>query len=87
MRGGLHHFCMLYGGGAPSEIINFLVNSYQSLYPNHEFDWIDVRKMKMDGTDFRLQCCISCGADHVVENVWPYLLPPAFVHSYVDAWL
>jgi hypothetical protein len=72
---------------APSEIINFLVNSYQSLYPNHEFDWIDVRKMKMDGTDFRLQWCISCGAYHVVENVWPYLLPPAFVRSYVDAWL
>jgi hypothetical protein len=42
------------------------------------------KKMKMDGTDFRLQCRISCGADHVVENVWPYLLPSDFVRSYVD---
>jgi hypothetical protein len=29
-------------GDAPSEIIEFLVNSYQSLYPNYEFDWIDM---------------------------------------------
>jgi hypothetical protein len=26
-------------GDAPNEIAQFLVNSYQSLYPNHEFDW------------------------------------------------
>ncbi len=26
-------------GDAPSEIIQFLVNSYKSLYPHHEFDW------------------------------------------------
>jgi len=41
------------------------------------------KKMKMDQSDSRLQCRISCGADHVVENVWPYLLPPNFVRSYV----
>lgn len=29
-------------GDAPIEIINFLINSYQSLYPNHEFDWTDM---------------------------------------------
>ena len=29
-------------GDAPSEIVHFLVNSYQSLYPNHEFDWNDM---------------------------------------------
>ena len=29
-------------GAAPSEIINFLIDSYQSLYPNHEFDWTDM---------------------------------------------
>jgi hypothetical protein len=40
--------------------------------------------MKMDQSDFRLQCRISCGADHVIENVLPYLLPPDFVRSYVD---
>jgi hypothetical protein len=29
-------------GDAPNEIINFLVNSYQSLYPDHDFDWNDM---------------------------------------------
>jgi hypothetical protein len=37
------------------------------------------KKKKMDTLDFRLQCRISCGADNVVGNVWPFLLPPDFV--------
>ena len=41
------------------------------------------KKMKFDHSDFRLQCRINCGAEQVVENVWPYLLPPDFVRSYV----
>ena len=41
------------------------------------------KQLKMDPSDFRLQCRVSCGADHVVENVWPFLLPPEFVRSYV----
>jgi hypothetical protein len=41
------------------------------------------KKMKFDQSDFRLQCRVSCGADHVVETVWPYSLPPDFVRSYV----
>jgi hypothetical protein len=32
-------------------------------------------------SEFRLQCRISCGADYVMENVLPYLLPPDFVRS------
>ena len=42
------------------------------------------KKMKMDESEFRLQCRISCGADAVIENVLPYLLPPYFELSYVD---
>jgi hypothetical protein len=42
------------------------------------------KKFKVDQSDFRLQCRVSCGADHVVENVWPYLLPPDFVRSQID---
>jgi hypothetical protein len=42
------------------------------------------KKMKMDQSDFRLNCRISCGADHVVENLLPYLLPPDFVRSYIN---
>jgi hypothetical protein len=41
-------------------------------------------KMKIGLSDFRLQCRISCGADHVVENVWPYILPPDYVRFYVN---
>jgi hypothetical protein len=29
-------------GDAPSEIVELLVKSYQSLYPNHEFNWNDM---------------------------------------------
>jgi len=36
------------------------------------------KKMKMDESEFRLQCRISCGADAVIVNVLPYLLPPYF---------
>ena len=33
--------------------------------------------MKIDEPGFRNQCRISCGADNVIENVLPYLLPAA----------
>jgi hypothetical protein len=42
------------------------------------------KKMKMDPSEFRLQCRISCGADQVIENVLPYLFPPDFVLSIDD---
>jgi hypothetical protein len=41
----------------------------------------DNEEMNMDQSEFRLKSRISCGADHVVENVLPYLLPPDFVRS------
>ena len=41
------------------------------------------KKLKMDTSEFKLQCRVSCGADYVIQNVWPYLLPPDFVRSYV----
>jgi hypothetical protein len=40
------------------------------------------KKMKFDVKEFRLESRISCGANHVVENVWPYLLPPDFVRAF-----
>ena len=39
------------------------------------------KKIKRDGLEFRLQCRISCGANIVIKNVWPYLLPSDFVRS------
>ena len=41
------------------------------------------KKLRIDQSDFRLQCRISCGADHVVENVLPYLLPDDFERSHL----
>ena len=41
------------------------------------------KKLKFDQSCVRQQYRISCGADHVVENVWPFLLPPDYVRSYV----
>ena len=51
-------------------------------------------KMKIDastidngdamGDNNRLGCRTNCGADFVIENVLPYLLPPNFVRSYVE---
>jgi hypothetical protein len=35
------------------------------------------------GDNNRLDCRTNCGADFVIENVWPYLLPSDFVRSYV----
>ena len=31
-----------FWGDAPTAIVQFLLESYQSLYPNHEFDWTDM---------------------------------------------
>jgi hypothetical protein len=35
------------------------------------------------GDDNMLECRTNCGADFVIENVLPYLLPSDFVRSYV----
>jgi hypothetical protein len=36
------------------------------------------------GDNNRLECRTNCGADFVIENVLPYLLPSDFVRSYVN---
>jgi hypothetical protein len=41
------------------------------------------KELKFDQSEFRQKCRITCGADHVVKNVWPYLLPPDYVRSHV----
>ena len=34
------------------------------------------KKRKIDGSDFRSRCRISCGADIVIQHVLPYLIIP-----------
>jgi hypothetical protein len=41
-RWGATPLLYAFWGAAPAEIIQFLLNSYQSLYPDHEFDWTDM---------------------------------------------
>jgi hypothetical protein len=38
-RWGATPLLYAFWGDAPTEIVNFLINSYQSLYPDHEFNW------------------------------------------------
>jgi hypothetical protein len=40
--GGALPLLYAFWGDAPIEIVNFLIHRYQSLYPNHEFDWSDM---------------------------------------------
>ena len=41
-RWGATPLLYAFWGDAPTEIIQFLLNRYQSLYPDHEFDWTDM---------------------------------------------
>jgi hypothetical protein len=36
---------------------------------------VDNKKGKMDESEFRIKCRIGCGADHIIENVLPYVFP------------
>jgi hypothetical protein len=40
------------------------------------------KKMKIDLSEFRLQCQVRCGADYVIGNVLPYLLPCDYARSH-----
>jgi hypothetical protein len=46
-------------GAPPIEIINFLINSYLSLYPDHEFDW----------TDMAIPMGLVNAAEDVIQNL------------------
>jgi hypothetical protein len=41
-RWGVVPLLYAFWGDAPTAIVQFLLESYQSLYPNHEFDWTDM---------------------------------------------
>ena len=58
-------------GNAPSEIIQFLVDSYKSIYPNYEFDWTGMMKTlgtvvasmsELDGLDLN-------GLGDIIQNI------------------
>jgi hypothetical protein len=63
-----------FWGAAPAEIIQFLIESYQSLYPGYEFTWtIMVRTMGRCDTPKE---CIDVKKTYFPEQIinWEYLL-------------
>jgi hypothetical protein len=73
--------------------LEYYESEYQKLKESTSLLELALWKMNIDasnidngvamGDDNRLECRTNCGADFVIENVLPYLLPPNFVRSYV----
>jgi hypothetical protein len=73
--------------------LEYYESEYQKLKESTSLLELALWKMNIDastvdngvamGDDNKLECCTNCGADFVIENVWPYLLPPNFVRSYI----
>jgi hypothetical protein len=74
-----------FWGGAPSEIIQFLIYSYQSLYPDHEFDWTDMVETmgRCDTPKERIENLLCVQRMHFPEQSlnWVYLLNKFAEHS------
>jgi hypothetical protein len=73
--------------------LEYYESEYQKLKESTSLLELALWKMNIDAStvdngvamevDNRLECHIRCGADHLIQNVLPYLLPPNFVHSYL----
>jgi hypothetical protein len=74
-----------FWGAAPVEIIQFLLASYQSLYPNHEFNWtLMVETMgRCDTPKERIANLLCAKQMHYPDQPidWEYLLDEFAVHS------
>jgi hypothetical protein len=73
--------------------LEYYESEYQKLRESTSLLELALWKMNIDvstidifdamGDNNRLECRTNCGADFVIENVLPYLLPSDFVRSYV----
>jgi hypothetical protein len=67
-----------FWGNAPAEIIQFLLNSYQSLYPSHEFNWTMMVETigRCDTPKERIENLLHVKQMHFPEQSidWGYLL-------------
>jgi hypothetical protein len=73
--------------------LEYYESEYQKLKESTSLLELALWKMNIDastidifdamGDNNRLECRTNCGADFVIENVLPYLLPSDFVRSYV----
>jgi hypothetical protein len=77
-RWGATPLLYAFWGGAPAEIIEFLLDRYQSLYPNHVFNWaMMVETMGQCHTPKENIECLLCAKQmHFPEQPidWEYLL-------------
>jgi hypothetical protein len=77
-----------FWGAAPMEIIQFLLESYQSLYPNHAFNWtMMVETMgRTDTPKENIENLLRVKQMHFPEQPidWDYLLDEFASNSYVS---
>jgi hypothetical protein len=77
-----------FWGAAPTEIIDFLLESYQSLYPNHAFNWtMMVETMgRTDTPKENIENLLRVKQMHFPEQPidWDYLLDEFASNSYVS---
>jgi hypothetical protein len=75
-----------FWGGAPAEIIQVLLDSYRSLYPNHVFNWtMMVETMgRCDTPKERIENLLCVQRMHFPEQSidWGYLLDKFAMHPY-----
>jgi hypothetical protein len=72
-----------FWGAAPAEIIQFLLESYQSLYPGYEFNWTNMVKTmgRCDTPEESIEILLNVRQLHFPQQPidWDYLLDE-FVH-------
>jgi hypothetical protein len=77
-----------FWGAAPAEIIQFLLDSYQSLYPGHVFNWTNMVKTmgRTDTPKERIENLLLVKQIHFPEQPidWDYLLDEFASNSYVS---
>ena len=77
-----------FWGAAPAEIIQFLLDSYQSLYPGHVFNWTNMVKTmgRTDTPKERIENLLRVKQIHFPEQPidWDYLLDEFASNSYVS---
>jgi len=66
---------------APSEIVQFLVESYKSFYPNHEFDW---NEMVLNLARFETLAFRSLAQHDVIRYVWRDIQQESFSDQHFD---
>jgi hypothetical protein len=87
-RWGALPLLYVFWGAAPNEIIEFMIDSYQWIYPDHVFNWTDM-VWTMGRTDTPKECIeklLCANQMHFPEQPidWEYLLNNFALPSYIS---